>query len=254
MDRWAIYVDIEGTSRIFAEEELRFFRAFDALLNAIYVIGTKVYPETPNRLFAHQLGGDGLIIVSEFVEGGIDLPISIATLLLQILLTNDAVGKGGISKGRFADIHDCFPSLRHMTESTHNVYDLGRGILSIFPVMGTALINAHRLASPPHVPSGGILAVDRNFLKTPRPGVLMTKEEADFVIVDWIHTRTQVMEDILLKSGLEIPAPHELERRLIDYVCNSAPLCEAEWGRNSLSLNGCHRQSNHETARTDNEP
>lgn len=251
MNRWAIYLDIEGTSRIFPSDEMRFFQAFDALLNALSIIGTKVYPETPCRLFAHQLGGDGLLILSEFAEGSPEVPISIATLLLQVLLTNNSVGKGGISAGRFADVHSCFPSLGDMIQSSDNVYQIGRGVLTIFPVMGTALINAHRLAS--RAPSGSLLAVDRALLGILPPGILLTKEEADFAVVDWVHTRTYVMEDILSKSGLKLPTPRELERSLVDYVCNIGELGEAEWGRNSLSLNGCHKERKYETARLDSE-
>ncbi len=68
MNRWAIYLDIEGTSTIYQEDKIWFYNAIDELLSAVCRIGNLVYPETPNRLFAHQAGGDGLIIVSEFIS------------------------------------------------------------------------------------------------------------------------------------------------------------------------------------------
>lgn len=162
MDRWAAYLDVEGTSRMYTKNKMVFFSAFDALLSALHKISATVYSETPSRLFAHQLGGDGLLIVSEFAEGSPDVPISIATVLLQVLLMHNAVGKGGISAGSFADIHSCYPALREMTKSADNVYQIGRGVLTVFPVMGTALINAHRFAS--NAPKGSLLAIDRVLL------------------------------------------------------------------------------------------
>lgn len=241
MNRWAIYIDIEGASNIYPVDEMRFFQAFDALLSALCSIGTKVYPETPNRLFAHQLGGDGLLVVSEFAEGNPEVPISIAVVLLQVLLMHDAVGKGGISAGRFGYVQGCFPSLRNMTKSCGNVYQLGRGLLTVIPVMGTALINAHRLAS--QAPSGSLLAVDPTLLDTLPAGIVLRKEGTNSVVIDWVHTRTYLMEDILTKSGINLPLPSELERRLFNYVIATSDHCGEKWRDNTLLYNGYHKET-----------
>src|SRR5712691_908711 len=142
MNRWAVFLDIEGVSKIFPSDEAHFFGAFDALLNVLGRIGTLVYPDTPDRLFAHQVGGDGLLIVSEFAEGTPEVPISIAIVLMQVLLINGAVAKGGISEGGFGDIQNCFPSLGALPRAGDHRFRLSGGLLTIFPVMGTALINA----------------------------------------------------------------------------------------------------------------
>jgi hypothetical protein len=131
MDRWAIFLDIEGVSKIFPNDEAHFFGAFDALLNVPGCIGTLVYPDTPNRLFTHQVGGDGLLIVSEFAEGRPEVPISIAIVLMQVLLINGAVAKGGISEGSFGDVQNCFPSLEALPRAGDHRYRLGGGLLTM---------------------------------------------------------------------------------------------------------------------------
>lgn len=68
MQRWAIYIDIEGTSKIYKHNEVQFFASVNALLDGICRIGSQVYPESPNRLFVHQAGGDGFFIISEFAQ------------------------------------------------------------------------------------------------------------------------------------------------------------------------------------------
>jgi len=230
-------LDVEGVSKIYPENEIKFFHSFDALLNALRIIGTNVYPKTPDRLFAHQIGGDGLLIVSEFAEGKPGVPISVAVVLMQVLMMNGAVAKGGISEGGFADVSSCFPSLRSFFHGNNKSIPLGNGLLTIFPVMGTALINAHRFAARP--PRGSRLAVDVALAENLPKGIVISKREHDFIVIDWIHTRTQTMEMIAEKSGLKLLLPNELKSKLTAYVLSTGELGKSEWGQNSLALNGC---------------
>jgi len=238
MNRWAIFLDVEGVSKIYPNDEGRFFNAFDELLSAVWRIGNLAYPQTPQRLFAHQVGGDGLIIVSEFAAGIPEVPISIAVVLMQVLLVNGAVAKVGISEGDFADVRSCFPSMQSYPRSGNGTFRLGDGFLTIFPVMGTALINAHHFSARP--PRGCRLAVDQVLLNTIPSGVIVTHSEKDFSIVDWVHTRTAVMENIFAKTGLPLLTAEDIERKLISYVQGTGDLGKTDWGSNSLSMNGCH--------------
>lgn len=237
MDRWAIYIDIEGTSRIYSSNEMQFLSAFNALLESICAIGVNVCSESPDRLFVHQVGGDGLLVVSEFNEGKPDMPIALAVILMQVLLRNGVVGKGGISEGSYANVTSCFPSLRQLKSISNTSYQLGRGILTVLPGMGTALINAHRLASQP--PSGSRLALDRSLAVALPPGIVISKEEEELVVEDWVHTKTPLMEDLLLKTNQQLPSPVEFETRLADYILKTPQLRDTEWGRNALELNNC---------------
>jgi len=237
MNRWGIFLDVEGVSKIYPSDAGRFYNAFNELLSAVCLIGNLAYPEKPYRLFAHQVGGDGLIIVSEFAEGKPEVPISISVLLMQVLLVNNAVAKAGISEGDdFGDVVSCYPSLQSCPCAGDRIFRLGRGLLTIFPVMGTVLINAHRFAQEPR---GCRLAVDKALLDTTPSGVIVTHSDSDLVIVDWVHTRTSIMEFLLAKTGLQLPSAEELETKLVSYIRSTGNLGKNDWGRNSLLMNGC---------------
>lgn len=64
MERWSIYIDIEGFSALYGQEN-QVLQALGVLAEGILFIGRECYPKTPDRLFAHQTG-DGFIIVSKF--------------------------------------------------------------------------------------------------------------------------------------------------------------------------------------------
>jgi len=237
MNRWAVYLDIEGTSKIYEVHEGRVYAAFDAILSTLCRIGSEVFPETPSRLFAHQVGGDGVVIVSEFAKDLPEAPISIAVVLLQVLLLNGHLGKAGISEGTFADIRSCFPSLRSVPNIGDGRYRLGRGLLTTFPVMGTALINSHRIAT--RKPRGARLTVDADVMIDVPDGVVISLQDKGSLVVDWIHTRTRATEEITSKAHIELPSPGALRERLVAYVANTGDATDDEWKHNTLSLNGC---------------
>ena len=70
--RWAIFFDIEGFAHF---DESKMYSSFDLLISTIYKIATKVYPNSPERLFVHHIGGDSIIIVSDFSENDLSRPI-----------------------------------------------------------------------------------------------------------------------------------------------------------------------------------
>ena len=87
---------------------------------------------------------EGFVIVSDFPEKKLERPISIATILMQMILLNGGTARGGISHGGFADILGCYPD-----EIVDNLIDsgylrLGAGIMAIFQFMGDAIINSHK--------------------------------------------------------------------------------------------------------------
>lgn len=78
-DRWAIFIDLEGFRALYDKENLVLL-SLGELMAGIYHVGCKCFPESPDRLFAHQLG-DGFVIVSDFHEESLDRPIAIAMVL-----------------------------------------------------------------------------------------------------------------------------------------------------------------------------
>jgi len=66
MCRWAIHIDMEGFSNLWDKED-QILLSLGELMRAIFRIGRKCFPASPERLFAHQLG-DGFLIISDFPE------------------------------------------------------------------------------------------------------------------------------------------------------------------------------------------
>jgi len=236
--RWAIYIDLEGSSRIYASDEAHFFKSADALMDGICRIGSLACPETPDRIFVHQTGGDGFVIVSELAQRTPDMPIAIAVVLMQMVLAAGSLAKAGISQGTFADVSGCFPTLARYPEDGRGRRRLGRGLMTLFPVMGTALINSHRLAT--RRPRGARLAVDAAMMAQPQDGVVVSYTENDLIVVDWLHTRTGVMDEVIAKTSIHLPSTAELQERLVAYVAETGESTDEDWRHNTLCLNGCH--------------
>lgn len=235
--RWAIYIDVEGSSKIYAADETHFFSVVDALIDGISRIGAHVFPESPNRLFVHQTGGDGFVIVSDFPEQSPERPLAIAIVLMRKALTSGGVAKAGISQGGFADVQSCFPTLHSYPLDTAGRRRLGRGIMTVFPVMGTALINAHRLATGK--PRGARLAIDRAMIDKVPDGVVVSHENTDLIVVDWIHTCMSTLNDIASKAGIQVPSAAQLCGQLRAYVKSTGGATDEDWKQNTLHLNGC---------------
>ncbi len=157
MERWSIYIDIEGFSALYSEES-HVLNSLGILAEGILFIGRKHCPKTPERLFAHQTG-DGFIIVGEFGAEVLDQPLAISMALLRHVAKSGRYAKAAISQGEFADVLGCFPpSVADAAAAGKDGHiDLGEGLMTLFPVMGTALIRAVNLAR--ESPSGPLLTV-----------------------------------------------------------------------------------------------
>jgi len=114
------------------------------------------------------------------------MPIAIAVVLMQTVLVSGCVAKSGIAQGKFSDIQSCFPTLHGYPPDEHGQRHIGRGILNLFPIMGSALINSHRLATKR--PRGARLAVDRSMISQFPKRLAVSYENEELIVVDWIHT------------------------------------------------------------------
>jgi len=110
--------------------------------------------------------------------------------------------------------------------------------MTVFPVMGTALINAHRLATVK--PRGARLAIDRAMIDEVPDGVVVSHEDKDLLIVDWIHTRTTTLNDVVTKARIQVPSTAQLCGQLSAYVTSTGGATDEDWKHNTLHLNGCH--------------
>jgi hypothetical protein len=222
--RWAINIDLEGFGHLYDKEDLVLLSLCE-LMEGIYRIGVQCYPESPDRIFAHQLG-DGFIIVSDFPEDSFERPVAIALSLLRHVAHSGRYAKATISEGEFADIFSCYPSSITNAAGFDKRVRLGHGIMTLFPVMGTALIRAISVAKK--CPSGPLLALaSENRKRIPEGLVVHEITSQDIIVVDWIHSENELSKNISSKSKLKWPDAPTISEQLKDY-CQKQSVKE-EW-------------------------
>lgn len=229
VSRWAICIDLEGFGYLYGREDVVLL-SLGELMEGIFRIGTLYYPEPPGRIFAHQLG-DGFVIVSDFPEKNFERPVAIALSLLRHVAGSGRYAKATISHGEFSDILSCYPSSVVNEIEPDNRVRLGHGVMTLFPVMGTALIRAISVAKK--CPSGPLMAVaTENREQIPDGLVIYDVPSKDIIVIDWIHSENELAKDISRKSQLKWPDEQIIYQQLKDY-CQKQPVKE-EW-RNSVS-------------------
>lgn len=228
MDRWSIYIDIEGFSVTYEKNDQALI-SLGALMEGIYLIGSKCFCGSPNRIFAHQLG-DGFVIVGEFGVKILEVPLSIAILLMRFVLKAGGTAKAAISEGSFADVKGCYPNCIRENTDENGVIRLGSGLMTIFPVMGTALIIPHKVLSLS--PSGSLLVIEKSlFSRVPKNARFTDIFDSDFLAIDWLHTDFPSMVEIVDHTGLLLPSTLNMESLLNKYLeSNELP---SSWKRNT---------------------
>jgi hypothetical protein len=219
-DRWSIYIDIEGFGVLY-DRETTVLEALGDLMEGIHAIGTRVYPESPDRLFAYQTG-DGFIVVSEFGASSLEMPISIAIALLRHVAARGRFAKASLGEGELADIWGCYP--RSIREARHpdDSVSLGSGFMTIFPVMGTALIDAVGVAK--RSPSGCLLTLESGKRsRLPAECVIREVEGGEVVSIDWIHSDLPLVDRLQQLAGLRSPSPEQIVAAFRRYCQQQQP-------------------------------
>ena len=218
--RWALYIDIEGFGVLY-DRETAVIEALGDLMEGIYAIGTKFYPESPDRLFAHQTG-DGFVIVSEFDSASLEVPASIAIALLRHIAARGRFAKASIGEGKFGDIWGYYPEIVRRVRLPDDRVPLGGGLMTIFPVMGTALINAVGVAK--RSPSGSLLTIAKHKVsRLPEQCDLCNVDNPDIVSIDWIHSELPLVVRLQRTSGLRSPSSEVVEAAFWRYSRQQQP-------------------------------
>ena len=241
MTRWAIWIDIEGFSKRYPKHNLEAILPLRELMAAIFDAGRTVYRESPNRIFAHQTG-DGFIIVAEFEEQKPNAPIALAIYMMRRVLSANGVAKAAISEGDFGDIMTCYPDSIPINFDDRCA-PLGDGLMTFFPVMGTALINAHTLSL---AEKGAVLLVDEELLKD-RPVTCEFTKWGEFRgfkyrAVDWVNSTMPQLARLEDLSGWESSRAEAIAERIRRY-CRSSPRPDRDWIENTIELSGARKWS-----------
>lgn len=231
-DRWAIHIDIEGFGVLYDRHD-DVLLALGALMEGIYLAGSRFFPESPNRLFAHQVG-DGFIIVSEHGADSLEVPVSLSVALLRHVAASGRFAKAAVAEGALADIQACFPTVvREAHREDSYRLRMGRGIMNTFPVMGSALIRAVGVTKKA---SGALLIADNANRNRLPAGVSVCELPSDVISIDWLHADLPLVTAIKTKASLSAPSVADLEASLREY-CTSQHLCPC-WKSNTLTSLG----------------
>ena len=235
-DRWSIFIDIEGFSALWENED-QVLWSLGELMRAIFRIGRLCYPREPDRLFAHQLG-DGFLIVSDFHEESLDRCVAIAVALMRHVAHSGRLAKCSISEGELSDIQGCYPEeVLDCREADHTV-SLGMGRMTIFPTMGTALIRS--VLVDKIAPRGPLLTMDSSKRERLGPSIPCLAQP-ELISVDWVHMESANLEAVQQRASLSSPSPIDLEMLLQRYCAEQA--VSDDWVENVYGLLGVPRPS-----------
>ena len=216
--RWCIYIDILGFSHFWGDKgDWEAFYPLRELMRALFRIGTKVYPNDDDRLFVHQMG-DGFAIVSNFGECSLERPISIAIALMRHVAATGKFAAATIAEGEFGAIQGCYP--REVMECYRDgLVRLGRGLMTLSTVMGTAFIRAYGLHNK--APSGPFLTLSDCYCSRVPEGLSVRATEDDMdtrlLSIDWVRAETPLLAEIQAQAGLEAPESDELVQKIRAY-------------------------------------
>lgn len=232
--RYAISIDIEGFSNLAGTDQLNCslppMPQLFSLMKAIYSIGSNYNKYTNNRFFAHQIV-DGFLLVSEYDEEILNVPISIAILLMRSVLLSGGVAKACISTGDFSDISGCYP--HPLNNSNGNNIEMGNAIMTLLPVMGTALINASGVAKKS--PSGSLLLLPEEFLQSLPQEIKYTHlADCKLISIDWIHS--EISDKFREQYASELPSETtpNMECMIYNYIRKNS--LTTTWKNNTIVL------------------
>jgi hypothetical protein len=216
MEKWLIHIDIEGFSLLW-DKENRVLISLCELMKAIYRIGNKCYPNSPDRIFAHQLG-DGFIIKSEFHEKNLERALTIAIALMQHVASTGRFAKAVIAEGDLSDQKGCYPD-----EVTNKLGDdlrvsLGMGLMTIFPVMGSALIRAVKIGRDS--PRGPLLIIEaqkKNRIPKNFSIQFLKGRKYNLLSIDWVHMDSDLLRHVKGSANLNSPPIARIEQLLTKY-------------------------------------
>jgi len=233
--RWGLSIDIEGFSNQYEfNEDLKSkaIWALRELMEAIINIGINVYPgksenNYSERLFVHQFG-DGFVITSDFYEKSSERCIAIAVSLLRHMLMRGVATKVAISTGDMSDIKGCYPTI--VKDAENSRVNLGMGLMTIIPVMGTALTKSYKLLS---CKSGNILLIDNKRFEV-MPDIPINEVSKGINTINWVSYELPLVEEISSKARLEYGNSKELLKKFEAYI-KQEPIPPDSWVNSTRS-------------------
>ncbi len=222
-NRWSIWIDVEGFSNLYRKNSSQAILHLNELMASLYRIGVHVFSESPDRLFIHQFG-DGFIVVSDFPEKEPTRPLAICIAIMRHLLKKGVTTKAAIAAGDWGDISSCYPDEVIKVAQDRRFLRIGQGIMTIIPVMGMALIAAHKLSG---TDNGALLLLDTSFFSGIPNEIIYKSGTAS--TIDWIHTELPDVESICKKASLDNLTTKEAEELIKSYINENSDSLPKNW-------------------------
>lgn len=218
--RWGIFIDVEGFSALWNEDNLA-LRGLNHLTRMVYAIGNQTYPDVPQRLFAHQ-GGDAFYIASDTHEPSLDRCAAIAIVFMRGMLEVGCVARAALAEGAVGDYAGCRPPEVRAAVARDGDSDLvrmGQGLMTLQPVLGDGIINAVGLDKSVEL-KGSLVTISVNARDRLSAGFIDRPIESkpDILALDWLHSESPLIEEIVRTSGHGGAGPAELQDQLRAYV------------------------------------
>jgi hypothetical protein len=223
MNRWSIYIDVEGFSEIYRLRQGRAIQALAELMEALFLIASKKFPTAPERLFIHQFG-DGFVVVSDFMEPNPHRPIAICLAVMRRLIGKGVATKAAISGGDFADISSWYAETVLAASRDRRHVNIGEGVMTIIPVMGMALIAPYKLASR-H--SGAVLLLDSTIFVSLPVGIIA--KPGSPTVIDWVHSDFPLVAEVAKAAELVTLDASATEAWLRSYIDDNRSTLGVDW-------------------------
>lgn len=237
MDKWSLFIDIEGFSNMYRTgEKARALELLSGLMLDLYKIATRIYSNEYSRLFIYQVG-DSFLVAPDYREQNIKRPLSIALALMRATVWRNGSARAAISHGEMEDVLSCYP--QEIRNNVDNAYiRLPAGVMSvmtIFQVMGDALVNAYKLSR--FKPRGPRLLMDCEYESQLEDiGVSILDRDSNHLGIDWIHSEVDLVDDLLQNMGIGAFSTQDIESLLRDYVNRYEAALPTDWKESAEDL------------------
>jgi hypothetical protein len=127
-------------------------------------------------------------------------------------------------EGGLAGITSCYETevMDECVDGGVSTARMGAGLLTIFPVMGTALINAVGLNKSK--PKGPLILMPRTFLNRVNSSfITCSTENTDIVSVNWVATENELISKIGMEADIHLPTKDAISVNLTNYIETHQP-------------------------------
>lgn len=190
-DSWAIYLDIEGMSRRLEKGAIN---DFVKLTEDLYEIGKSF-----DNLSITQFGGDGFLIKQLFVyKSCINIPVEIAAAILKASIAKGFMCKAKIACGNLFDISLLYnEEIKNSLAENSNILRKEKNIMTITPLIGSSIINAHNLKTP----SGPTLSIRKELIANLVIAPQLLRESDNSIEINWLKFNSDRISKILDQLG-----------------------------------------------------